>query len=88
VRLLHYICSLFDSVFYCTKRKKGLGLVNCELYSAELIRLVVPSFPNNIIKCLDVVVVDKINTHMFPIARQRVDNSLDLFINHLKNNII
>jgi len=32
--------------FYCTKREKGLGLVNCELYSAELIRLVVPSFPN------------------------------------------
>jgi hypothetical protein len=43
---LHYICSLFDSVFYCTKREKGLGLVNCELYSAVLIRLVVPSFPN------------------------------------------
>ena len=27
---LYYICSLFDSVFYCTKREKGLGLVNCE----------------------------------------------------------
>jgi len=38
----------FDSVFYCTKREKGLGLVNCELYSAELIWLVVPSFPNNL----------------------------------------
>ena len=34
--------------FYCTKREKGLGLVNCELYSAELIRLVVPSFPNRL----------------------------------------
>ena len=46
---LHYIWSLFESVFYCTKREKGLGLVNCELYSAELIRLVVPSFPNKVV---------------------------------------
>ena len=41
--------------FYCTKRKKKLGLVNCELYSAVLIRLVVPSFPNNYwLRCLQV----------------------------------
>jgi hypothetical protein len=26
---LHYICSLFDSVFYCTKREKKIG--TCEL---------------------------------------------------------
>jgi len=38
--------------FYCTKREKGLGLVNCELYSAELIRLVVPSFPNRSNTCI------------------------------------
>ena len=37
---------LFLILFLLHKEGKGLGLVNCELYSAELIRLFVPSFPN------------------------------------------
>lgn len=36
-------------LFLLHKEGKGLGLVNCELYSAELIRLVVPSFPNKVV---------------------------------------
>ena len=31
------------------KEGKGLGLVNCEFYSAELIRLFVLSFPNKVV---------------------------------------
>ena len=40
-------------LFLLHKEGKGLGLVNCELYSAELIRLFVPSFPNiwEVLKC-------------------------------------
>jgi hypothetical protein len=33
-------------LFLLHKEGKGLGLVNCELYSTKLIRLFVPSFPN------------------------------------------
>ena len=36
-------------LFLLHKEGKGLGLVNCELYSAELIRLVVSSFPNKVV---------------------------------------
>jgi hypothetical protein len=36
-------------LFLLHKEGKGLGLVNCELYSAELIRLFVPSFPNKVV---------------------------------------
>jgi peptidase E len=39
---------------------------------------------SNIIKCLDIVIVGKVNTHVLLIAWKRADNSLDLlFISHL-----
>ena len=39
---------------------------------------------NNIIKCLDIVIIGKINMHVFLIAWQREDKNLDLlFISHL-----
>jgi hypothetical protein len=42
---------------------------------------------SNIIKCLDVIIVGKVNIHVFSIAWQRADNSLDLlFISHLMPN--
>ena len=56
VKILVLICVIFCIIFgHCLilfllhKEGKGLGLVNCELYSAELIRLVVPSFPNKVV---------------------------------------
>jgi hypothetical protein len=42
---------------------------------------------STIIKCLDVFIVSKVNTHVFSIAWQKVNNCLDLlFINHLMPN--
>jgi len=42
---------------------------------------------SNIIKCLDVAIVGKVNIHVFPIAWQRTNNCLDLlFISHLTPN--
>jgi hypothetical protein len=42
---------------------------------------------SNIIKCLDVVIVGKVNTHVFLIVWQRADNNLDLlFISRLMPN--
>jgi len=42
---------------------------------------------SNIIKCLDVVIVGKVNTYVFSIAWQRADNCLDLlFISHFMSN--
>ena len=39
---------------------------------------------NNIIKCFDVVVIGKVNTHIFPITWQRTNQNLDLLlISHL-----
>ena len=56
VKILVLICVIICIIFvHCLilfllhKEGKGLGLVNCELYSAELIRLVVPSFPNKVV---------------------------------------
>ena len=49
---LHYIWSLFDSIF-TAQRGKRIG--TCELYSAELILLLVPSFPNKVVLELSVV---------------------------------
>jgi len=53
VKILVLICVIIYIIFvHCLilfllhKEGKGLGLVNCELYFAELIRLVVSSFPN------------------------------------------
>ena len=42
---------------------------------------------STIIKCLDVFIVSKVNTHVFSIAWQKMNNCLDLlFINHLMPN--
>jgi len=56
IKILALICVIVALylfiVWFCFllhKEGKGLGLVNCELYSAELIRLVVPSFPNKVV---------------------------------------
>ena len=54
VKILALICVivalyLFLILFLLHKERKGLGLVNCELYSAELIRLFVHSFPNKVV---------------------------------------
>jgi len=44
---------------------------------------------SNIIKCLDVIIVGKVNTYVFPIAWQIVDHNLDLlFISHLMHNTL
>ena len=42
---------------------------------------------SNIIKCFNVVIMGKVNTHVFPIAWQITNNNLDLlFINYLVPN--
>jgi hypothetical protein len=42
---------------------------------------------SNIINCVDVVIVGKVNTYVFPIAWQKAYHSLDLlFISHLMPN--
>jgi len=44
---------------------------------------------SNIIKCLHVVNIGKVNTHVFPIAWQRTGHNLELlFINHLMSNTL
>jgi hypothetical protein len=69
------ICSMYLSLGY---KSLVYRLLNVKSIFFKL------DMTSNIIKCLDVVIVGKVNTHVFSIAGQRADNCLDLlFISHL-----
>jgi hypothetical protein len=73
--IFRVICSLHLSLIYESLVYK--------LFNVKSIFFKI-NMTSNIIKCLDIVIMGKVNTHVFLIDWQRAGHNLDLlFINHL-----